>query len=60
VKELAYDKFTNFCAAVKFPPKALIEAVNSVVEGDPATWLPVVAWLNRIIEMHKALGCGDV
>lgn len=60
MKELAYDKFTNFCAAVQMPPKALIDAVNSAVAVDPATWLPVVVWLNSIIEMYQALKCGDV
>lgn len=59
MKELAYDKFTNFCAAVKLPPKALIEAVNGAIPQDPATWLPVAAWLNSLIEMYQALGCGD-
>lgn len=60
MKELALDKFTNFCAAVKFPPKALIEAVNKAVEADPATWMSSVDFLNRLIEMYRALKCGDV
>lgn len=60
MKELAYDKFTNFCAAVKMPPKALIEAVNNAVQADPATWMSSVDFLNRLIEMYQALKCGDV
>ena len=60
MKELALDKFTNFCAAVKMPPKALIEAVNKSVEADPKTWMSSVDFLNKLIEMYQALKCGDV
>lgn len=58
-QQLLNYRHTEFCAVVKKPPPALAEAINGAVAQDPATWLPIVAWWNRIHEHYKKAGCGD-
>lgn len=58
-EQLLNYRYSEFCAAVKKPPPALAEAINGAVAQDPQTWLPIVAWWNRIHEHYEKARCGD-
>jgi hypothetical protein len=58
-KEYLRLQATEFCSVMKPPPAALVAAINHAVEQDPKTWMPVVAWINRLIERYNELKCGE-
>ena len=52
-------QYTEFCAVVKPPPKALVEAVESSFKNDPTTWAETMAWLSRLGNDYQKRKCGD-
>ena len=56
---LNYRK-TDFCAAVKKPPKRVAEGINGAHAADPkGGWEYEIEWFNRIVEKYAELKCGD-
>ena len=53
-------RYTEFCAVVKPPPKALVEAVEGSFKNDPKAWAETMAWLSRLGEDYQKRKCGDV
>jgi hypothetical protein len=58
-EQLLNYKHSEFCATVGKPPATLAEAINGALKQDPQTWLPIVAWWNKIADAYKKAGCGD-
>lgn len=60
VKQVLRLQFSEFCSVVGPPPLKLAEAINNAIAQDPATWLPIAAWWNRIKAHYDAKArCGD-
>lgn len=58
-KDIARDKVTSFCEAVRPPPPGLVEAVQLSYAAEPGKWASSMQWLQRLAEAYQRNGCGD-
>lgn len=53
-------QYTEFCAVVKPPPQALIDAVEGSFGLEPKKWASSMMWLAKLAEEYNKRKCGDV
>lgn len=58
-KEIVQLQYTDFCASVKPPPKALFEAIDRGVALQDEGAKKTKEWLDKIMEQYVSKGCGD-
>lgn len=58
-EQLLNYRFSEFCSVVGKPPLQLAEAINGAIAQDPATWVSIAAWWNKIKEHYEKAGCGN-
>lgn len=58
-KDIAKLQYSEFCATVKLPPKAYVEAVMTAAQAGNTDAQSIANWMGPILDRYSKNGCGD-